>query len=426
MPSSSDTPLASATGTDVSPDDSYCIALQPICDADFQHVGDELLYRASASDASATVSDPLLATARASSMAIYEIGLDKLIGDRLLFLKVSREWLERPELLPFPADNVVIEVLDDGTPLDDLSNALALIKQRGYRLALDATAVLQGDVDTLSGMADIIKLRLDEGIDPARLAAFRDAGCQLLAQRLETRDDVETARQAGCALLQGFFFAQPSNVAPPTASRRSNPSIQIKLIRELYRDMVNIDRLADMIAQDPHLYLIVIKRGNSSYYAQSGGGGSLRRSLQVLGINELRTLVATVMLAQNGPVSRLTLKHALTRATMCKHLAAPFPQLDPEDAFTTGLFSLMDTMLGVDMLDLLNEVELSAAITAAIGDGSGQLGAILIIARDYQSFIALDEAGQAGQTLPANAQLRAAYLNAVQETQALMNSLQES
>nr|WP_163503351.1 HDOD domain-containing protein [Halomonas socia] len=420
MPSSSDTPLASATGAD----DGYCIALQPICDADFQHVGDELLYRASASDASATVSDPLLATARASSMAIYEIGLDKLIGDRLLFLKVSREWLERPELLPFPANNVVIEVLDDGTPLNDLSDALALIKQRGYRLALDAAAILQGDVDTFSGMADIIKLRLDEGIDPARLAAFRDAGCQLLAQRLETRDDVETARQAGCTLLQGFFFAQPSNVAPPTASRRSNPSIQIKLIRELYRDMVNIERLADMIAQDPHLYLIVIKRANSSYYAQSGGG-SLRRSLQVLGINELRTLVATVMLAQNGPVSRLTLKHALTRATMCKHLAAPFPQLDPEDVFTTGLFSLMDTMLGVEMADLLAEVELNAAITAAIRDGSGQLGAILTIARDYQAFIAFDESEQARQAAPPNTQLRTAYLAAVQETQALMSSLQD-
>nr|WP_198034573.1 HDOD domain-containing protein [Halomonas sp. 1513] len=422
MLSSSDTPPISASGANS--DDGYCIALQPICDADFQHVGDELLYRASASDAQTSVGDPLLATARASSMAIYEIGLDKLIGDRLLFLKVSREWLERPELLPFPSDNVVIEVLDDGTLLDDLMEALVLIKQRGYRLALDASAVLQGDVAALSSLADIIKLRLDDAIPAAQLEAFGAADCQLLAQRLETREDVETAKQAGCTLLQGFFFAQPSNVAPPTASRRSNPSIQIKLIRELYREMVNIDRLADMIAQDPHLYLIVIKRANSSYYAQSGGS-SLRRSLQVLGINELRTLVATVMLAQNGPVSRLTLKHALTRATMCKHLAAPFSQLDAEDAFTTGLFSLMDTMLGVDMADLLAEVELNAAITAAIRDGSGQLGAILTIARDYQAFDALDESEQARQALPPNAQLRAAYLGAVQETQALMNSLQD-
>ncbi|SDK77920.1 EAL and modified HD-GYP domain-containing signal transduction protein [Franzmannia pantelleriensis] len=421
MPLTSDTSQASA---DARADDGYSIALQPICDADFQHVGDELLYRASASDAQAAVSDPLLATARASSMAIYEIGLDKLIGDRLLFLKVSREWLERPELLPFPANNVVIEVLDDGTPLDDLAGALALIKQRGYRLALDASAVLQGDVETLSRMADIIKLRVDEGIDSAQLEIFRDAGCQLLAQRLETRDDVEAAGKAGCALLQGFFFAQPSNVAPPTANRRSNPSIQIKLIRELYREMVNIDRLADMIAQDPHLYLIVIKRANSSYYAQTGGS-SLRRSLHVLGINELRTLVATVMLAQNGPVSRLTLKHALTRATMCKRLAEPFSRLDPEDAFTTGLFSLMDNMLGVDMADLLAEVELNATISTAISAGSGQLGAILTIARDYQAFVALDDVEQARQAIPPNAQLRAAYLGAVQETQALMSSLQE-
>lgn len=391
--------------------DDYCIALQPICDADYRHVGDELLYRSHAGADSASIGDPLVATARASSMAIYEVGLDRLVGDRLLFMNVSREWLERPELLPLPPDKVVIEVLESVEASEQVIAALRIIKSRGFKIALDDYVIKKGSAALLS-LADIVKVDLVAGYEPHHLTVYRDHGCTLLAEKVENVEDFERAKAEGFSLFQGFFFARPHNIASRRPRRRNNSSIQIKLIRELYREMVNLEHVANMIALDPHLYLTVIKRAHSSYFGHSEST-NLKRCLQLLGLNELRTLVATIMLAQNGPICRLTMQHALTRAFMCKQLAAPFPDIDAESAFTTGLFSLMDAMLGVEMSDLLEEVPLESGIARALLTGNGTLGAILTLARDYQKLEA-DDAMQPSQ------ELRRCYLSAVEETQAIM------
>lgn len=393
-------------------DDNYCIALQPICDADYHHLADELLYRASLEDDNAEVDDPLVATARASSIAIYEIGLDKLIGERSLFIKVSREWLERPELLPLPGDKVVIEVLEEARGNDAILSALQFVRTKGYRVALDEHAI-DDDGPLLSTIADIVKVDMTRPYELARLERYREQGCTLMAVKVENLETFERAKEEGFSLFQGFFFARPHNFTTPLSHRRSNSSIQIKLVRELYREMVNLERVADMISQDPHLYLTVIKRANSSYFS-AGESSNLKRSLQLLGLNELRTLVATVMLAQNGPICRLTMQHALTRAFMCKYLAEPFRNIDIEDAFTTGFFSLMDAMLGVEMRDLLEEVPLSKDIAHALMDYSGTLGAILTLAHDYQELEAET------QVAPSNEELRRCYLKAVAETHAMM------
>lgn len=396
-----------------SQDDGYCIALQPICDEEYRHIADELLYRDSIDAEDATFDDPLKATARASSVAIYEIGLDKLIGERSLFMNVSREWLERPELLPLPPERVVIEVLESVTNDERTLAALNVIKARGYRIALDDYVLDAGNASLLH-VADIIKIDFSAPVDEKPLSEYRRHGCTLLAEKVETLEDFEHAKQLGFHLYQGFFFARPQNFATPLTQRRSNNSIQIKLVRELYRETVSLERVADMISQDPHLYVTVIKRANSSYY-QAGESNNLKRSLQLLGLNELRTLVATVMLAQNGPVCRLTMQHALTRAFMCKHLVAPFRNIDPEDAFTTGLFSLMGAMLGIEMDDLLREVPLSDEILQALRYNTGTLGAILTLARDYQEL-----QSDPNRTSPASDELRACYLKGVEETQAMM------
>jgi len=69
----------------------YCIALQPICDADMVHVADELLYRATSGASSAVIEDGLTATARACNAAFYEAGVESLCGRRQLFFNAPRE-----------------------------------------------------------------------------------------------------------------------------------------------------------------------------------------------------------------------------------------------------------------------------------------------------------------------------------------------
>ncbi|TDX31028.1 diguanylate phosphodiesterase [Modicisalibacter xianhensis] len=397
-------------------DDQYCIALQPVCDALFQHIGDELLYRASPQANNAEIDDPLLATARACSAAIYDIGLEKLVGNRWLFLNVSSEWLARPELLPMPAEQIIIEITDTVPADSDTVRAIQLIKARGYRVSW----TLQGDHDrarTLGVLADIIKVDTTQPYDEKAVEALASGKRTFLAEKVDDLAVFERYKALGFTLFQGYFFAQPKTHTSSLNTRRGNQSIQLKLITELYRDTVNLDDIAKLIAQDPYLYVTVLKRANSGYFGQGKQITQLKRSLQLLGLIELRTLVATVMLSQNGPVCRLTMKLALTRALMCRLLADPFPGIDRESAFTAGLFSLMDVMLDLPMETLLREVPLPDDVLAALRSRSGSLGALLILAEDYEK-MAVD-----GSDATERAELRRCYLQANEEADALLRSL---
>lgn len=397
-------------------DDQYCVALQPVCDTHFTHVGDELLYRPSPQDETAEVDDPLLATARACSAAIYDIGLDKLVADRALFLNVSSEWLARPELLPTPAEQIVIEITDSVPADSDTLRAIQVIKTYGYRVALSASddAVR---TRTLGELADIVRFDASQSLDLEVLQPLLDAGRTLLAEKVDNLDTFERLQSLGFSLFQGLFFARPKTHATGLTTRRGNHNIQLKLITELYRDTVNLDDVAKLIAQDPYLYVTVIKRANSGYFGQGRQTNQLKRSLQLLGLVELRTLVATAMLSQNGPVCRLTMKLALTRAFMCRYLAEPFPGIDRESAFTAGLFSLMDVMLDIPMETLLEEVPLPDEILTALRTRSGGVGAILTLAEDYEQMAVEDN------DATERAQLRRCYLQALEEASALLQML---
>jgi len=73
----------SAAFADVSPLQNYCVALQPICNGDLEHVADELLYRESATATFANVADDqaVMATARVCHIAFYETGIESLVGN---------------------------------------------------------------------------------------------------------------------------------------------------------------------------------------------------------------------------------------------------------------------------------------------------------------------------------------------------------
>jgi EAL and modified HD-GYP domain-containing signal transduction protein len=62
---------------------------------------------------------------------------------------------------------------------------------------------------------------------------------------------------------------------------------------------------------------------------------------------------------------------------MCELLAQKSPSLDPEQAFTVGLFSTLDAVMGRPMEELLDNVSLSGPIKFALHRREGPLGELL-------------------------------------------------
>ncbi len=359
---------------------SYCLALQPICDTQFRHVADELLYRNSPSARGASFDCEVTATARVCNTAFYEIGLDSLVGENnKLFFNAPRQWLLQPELLPPPSPNIVIEVLESVEGDDEVLQALQVIKSRGYTIALD-DFVLNEKTYALLDLADIVKIDMLADPDFEQLDIYKDKGLLLLAEKVESYSIFEKCKAMGFSLFQGYFYAQPSlEKRSMKPQRSSNQNAQIQILSALQNEEPDFAKLEQLLAMDPETCVALLKLTNSAAYRRSENVTSIHQALSILGVTRLRSLVMTLMLSRNGPSSRLLLPQMLTRAMMCESLARSTKRLDPHAAFTVGVFSMLDQFMDQPINQLMATTPLDDGIKTAVVEKRGDLGKILRI-----------------------------------------------
>lgn len=356
---------------------NYCIALQPICDGELSHVADELLYRESATSTRADLSSEqaVTATARVCHIAFYEIGVRRLVGDRQLFVNAPRDWLLKPELLPPDIDRVVIEVLEDVAADPEVLASLKHIRSLGYAIALD-DFVLNEQTRPLLDVATIVKIDMLQPFDQADIGLYKGLGLQLLAEKVEDMETFDRMRAAGFTLFQGYFYAKAQTQEAFSSERHNNHPALIRLLAEVQKVDARYKDIEQLIAQDAQLTYLLLRYANSALFHYSGKIQTLFQALQVLGLRRAGSLALTMLLANHGPACKLMLSRALTRAAMCKRLAQQrFEAAD--SAFFVGILSMMGELLGKSLQRLLDELQLSHEIVAALLRREGRLGALL-------------------------------------------------
>ena len=359
-----------------SEDTRYCIALHPICDKAFNHVADELLYRASGGAKSAEITDPMIATARACSTAFYEIGIQSLVGDRLLFLNVSEEWLAQPDLMPLPAEQVVIELPRELSMSPGLLVQLESVRQQGYRIAVDDD-ILDRAPETILPCVDIIRIDMRRPQAMQQVERLQVLPVDLLAGFIEDSQQLEACRALPFRYFQGYFYALPAHINSAGQKRLGNRAAGMRLIHELYSGETDIDRVESLLVQDPHLCTLLLKRVNSAGMVRAHPISNLQQAIMLLGFDKIRALATILLLAQNEPIKRMLVFKALVRAALARSLSKRTADLNSDKAFTAGLFSIMDQLEGIPLADLLEQVCLDDELVAALIERTGQLGKIL-------------------------------------------------
>lgn len=361
---------------------SYCIALQPICDQHLNHIGDELLYRSNAKDKSAKFSDAMVATARASNIAFYEIGLEQLVGKRLVFLNTPKEWLLKPELLPPSPKQIVIEVLETVIAEQEVLKALEVIKNKGYLIALD-DFVLNEKTDLLLDYADIVKIDTWQTITTEELCYYKSRKVKLLAEKVETKEDFDFLVHMGFDYFQGYFYAEPLVHPESVHERVTNRQAQLRLLAELQYENVDYAQIEELILLDPQLTYIILKHTNSAYYALHNKTTSIAHAVKTLGLRRLRAIVATQLFADSATGSNLLLPQVLTRAAMCEHMAE-FHGIDTHTAFVVGLLSKMHVIFDVPYSELLHQLSLPEGIIHQLELRHGKYGRLLGMIESFE------------------------------------------
>ena len=317
--------------------------------------------------------------ARATSSVIADsfllIGLDALSSGRPVFVNFSREALLQgiPRMLP-PA-HLVVELLETVTPDEAVVRACRELSGLGYTIALDDFSWADAWKPVLA-VADIVKVDFlaTRGQERERLhEALRPFDVTLLAEKVETEQDFEAARRAGYALFQGFFFSRPALVQ--TRDVGGLESAHLRVLRAVSAPNVNLRALEDLIRRDLSLTYKLMRRANSVVFGRHEKSPSLRRALELLGLDEVRRWVALLVVAglSKGRPSELV-RSALLRARFCEELAPAFGLAGSSgDLFLVGLFAQLDALLGRPLREVVAELALPGELETVLTGGEGAL-----------------------------------------------------
>lgn len=362
---------------------SAFIGRQPILDRRLEVYGYELLFRSSLTN-QANVQDREIASARVVVDGLLSFGLDELVGDRRAFINAGRAFLVEDMAWQLPPERIVVEILEDVPGDSEVIAAAERLVLAGIPVALD-DFVFHEDRVPLLRCATIVKVDIsmfDRAGLEAQVEALARYPVELLAERVETADELETARDLGFTFFQGFFFARPTVIEGRRVSVERLAALRVLAI--LADDDAPLDRLVDALATDVKLSYQVLRIVNSAWYGLASPVHSLREAVLLLGRGRLRAWMSLIALSGTRERSPELLSLALVRAKMCETLGATLSEQAPGVWFTAGLFSTLDLFFGGPLADVFSELPLSKDLVSAILSGTGRLGTALSAVRAFE------------------------------------------
>jgi EAL and modified HD-GYP domain-containing signal transduction protein len=377
---------AAAAAVTSTPTDEFFLARQPILGRDQKLVAFELLFRAAPEHEDAQLTDYAAATAAVISHA-SQLGMNQVVGEQVAFVNVDEVVLMSDFVRFLPPDKVILEILETVQPSTQLLARVRELKELGFKFALDDVIGHSEQVSKLRNLVDVIKIDL-RGVGRDELAglvvALRGPHQKLLAEKVETVEEFRLCLELGFEYFQGYYFARPAILS----GRKITPSelVLLRLLDLIHSDADN-DAIEAAVKRDALLSLNLLRLVNG-YLAGTGVPRvlSIAQALVQLGRSQLQRWVQ--ILLYSGPEGHVELDSPLLQmaTTRGRLLELMTLTLHPGDvagantAFTVGIMSLMDTLFGVPMREILDKVDLSRDVRAALLERDGDYGAMLSVA----------------------------------------------
>ena len=360
------------------------VGRQPILSSEQKIVAYELLFRGSARSASAQVLDGSQATSRLLVNTFSNFGIERVLGDKLGFINATADLLMSDAIAALPAERVVLEILEDVEPTPDLVKRCQGLKAMGYRIALDDFCY-RPEFEPLLALTSYVKLdvraltasQLDEHM---RLLGNRKL--QLLAEKVETRDEFRALKARGIDFYQGYYFARPETLS----MKRLDPSVQhIMQLFNLTIGNAEPKIIEAGFRQDVALSYNLLRYINSVGFGLAHKIGTIKHALVLLGRVKLArwlSLLLFSMAKSENPAPQALFQAALARARLAELLGrSRLGDSHQDNLFMVGMFSLLDAILDTPLHDSLQNLALPPPVQEALLAGSGPYAPYLELCR---------------------------------------------
>jgi EAL and modified HD-GYP domain-containing signal transduction protein len=242
------------------------------------------------------------------------------------------------------------------------------LQGEGYRLLAEGADV------ALASRMGLRKLSVDCA---AGLPAAADLGGlpgPHLARGVDTVAQYEACRKLGFQWFSGKYPLQLLEQNPDDGITRK----RLLALLALVASDADAHELEALLKQDPSLSFHLLKLVNSAAFALSVPITSFAQAIHVLGRRQLQRWLQLLLYARQqvdglgNPLLPLAAVRGAQMEALCR--------LDGEGrnaqdlAFITGVFSLLDILLGMPMAEITGALPLSAEVRAALLEREGRLG----------------------------------------------------
>ncbi|MFJ7566642.1 EAL and HDOD domain-containing protein [Herminiimonas sp. NPDC097707] len=362
----------------------FFLARQPILNSEQNLVAYELLFRRALSGP-ANVIDDLAATASVIAHA-SELGIVNVIGTSLGFFNVDAAVLMRDFVNFLPCDKVVLEILETVEVTPELVARVAELSAQGFTFALDDVISHSEALQKLLPLVKIIKIDIT-GMTKAEIAKlvdyFRRDDKLLLAEKVETIEQFQDCMDLGFHYFQGYYFARPVILS----GKKLAPS-QLAVMQLMALIMADADtaEIEASIKKDASLVLTLLRLTNTPGLGVTRRIDSLSQALTVLGRRQLQRWLQIILYAEHHKGSQFNsplLQLATTRGKLLELITEklrPGQRAMADTAFTVGIMSLMDTLFGQSMQQILEQVAVVDDVSSALLARRGFYGDLLKLA----------------------------------------------
>ncbi len=368
----------------------FFIGRQSILDREQNLAGFELLFRSSQKN-SAQFQDNVTATCSVINHAFNELGFQTVLGKHRGFINVNDQMLMDDMLELLPRDQVVIELLETIEINSVVVERCKYLKSNGYLLALDDVARYSNNLEPLRESIDFIKIDLKaSGMDKLTdtLAQLKKWPGKLLAEKVDNPDEARQCLDAGFHLFQGYYFAKPLVI---TGKRMSHSELALMQLLGLVMSDAETEAIEKVFKQNPGLSFNLLRLTNSAAAGSRVKITSLANAIMVLGRRQLQRWLQLLVYTNDNrtsfpdPLLQLAATRGKTMELLVKRIPGCTKTME-DQAFMVGIMSLMNTLLGMPLAEIISPLNPPAEIRDALLSRQGPLGQLLAMIELLESY----------------------------------------
>jgi EAL and modified HD-GYP domain-containing signal transduction protein len=305
-----------------------------------------------------------------------------LLRDKTLFLQAVPAMLSTDALYNMPPEHTVLSIRTSELANPSTLQAVQALRAGGVGILLrDADLARIGNrLPTIASYVEVRFSGADVAAQARSYALLKQSTVHMVGRPVTTWADFDACAALGLNAFVGKLHLTPR---PGTDAKGMNPAQTIIMqLMQMVKQEADIQQIEAVLKRDATLSYKLLRFINSAGFGAGREVQSLRQALALLGYTPLyRWLTLLLATASSSGYSPVLLETAVVRGRLAELLGqGALGKSEAENIFVAGMFSLLDRLLGIPMREVLEAIQLSDDVVAALLTRGGKYGPYLALA----------------------------------------------